>query len=241
MPRMYVVPNDYYYRIHHIRPRFKRDVENVLIFMATEISSIPKSNKSEFMQNVNRAIRRFPGNAAKTPKTINNWRTEISSLFGLIVYNKTSNTYESGYVSKRLANNQDLVEFFKYFLFLFQYPGGHLRLDEIQSFIENGIKFKPAPYILSLLKYGGEREDRNFGINKAEATHCIFNDLRVTRDQRPVSEVYELIRSNRDSGLNYDWEPQITRYAKDVLDYMVLADLVKLMPASKVVSVKKVL
>ena len=27
---MYKVPDEYYFRIHHVRPRFKDDVENVL-------------------------------------------------------------------------------------------------------------------------------------------------------------------------------------------------------------------
>ena len=36
----YKIPDEYFFRIHHVRPRFKGDIENVLIYMAEEISRI---------------------------------------------------------------------------------------------------------------------------------------------------------------------------------------------------------
>ena len=38
----YQVPNQFYFRIHHVRPRFKNDVENVLIFVAESIAKLKK-------------------------------------------------------------------------------------------------------------------------------------------------------------------------------------------------------
>ena len=80
----YSTPEEYYFRIHHARSRFKGNVESVLLFMANEISKIPRLPNKEFIVRLNNAIRLFPGNAMITPKTINNWRTEISALFGFI-------------------------------------------------------------------------------------------------------------------------------------------------------------
>ena len=74
-----------YYRIHHIRPRFKNDVEGVLFFIANSICQIGRLPKKEFKKELNAAIRFYPGNLNSTDKTINNWRTEISALFGLII------------------------------------------------------------------------------------------------------------------------------------------------------------
>ena len=65
------------------------------------------------------------------------------------------------------------------------------------------------------------------GISKAEATHCIFNDLRVTRDNRDVRTVIDLIIKNRETKANYDTRGDVIRYAGDILDYMVLANLLK--------------
>ena len=44
----YSIPNDFYFRLHHVRPRFKNDVESVLLFMANEISKIPSLPKEDF-------------------------------------------------------------------------------------------------------------------------------------------------------------------------------------------------
>lgn len=225
----YEIPHERYFRIHHIRPRFKNNVESVLLFLANEISSLKASSKENFKENINKSIRLYPGNYTRKQKTIDNWRTEISALFGFIQYRQDQ--YQASKMAILLSENQDLIEFFRYFLFYFQYPGGHLKPREIQSQIIKGIKFHPVRYILKLLIIGTEKnKSGKFGITKAEATHCIFNDLEVTRDNRNVQKTIELIESNRESSLTYDQSGDVTRYAGDILDYMELADLVTLKP-----------
>lgn len=176
------------------------------------------------MEKVNEAISRYPGNAPKKSKTINNWRTEISSLFGLIEYDSIKGECWSSAMANNLSTNQDLVEFFKYFLFYFQYPGGHLKSHEIQKFIQAGVKFKPAQYLLRLLIEGEKITGKRFGITKAEFTHCVFNDLRVTRDNRSLKEVVDLLQVNRARDIPYDWSGDVIRYAGDILDYLLIAD-----------------
>lgn len=226
---MYKVLNENYCRLHHVRPRFKNDVESVLLYMATEISRLKPENKDDFNKKLNQVIKLYPGNISKTEKTINNWRTEISSLFGLIEYD--GDIAKPGRMAILLAENQDLIEFFRYFLFYFQYPGGHLKPQETAELIKKGIRFKPASYLIQVFfegqKIGG---DKKFGITKAEATHCIFNDLRVTRDARSPAETARLILKNRESETEYDQGGDITRYAGDIMDYMELADLATLRP-----------
>ncbi|CAE6485817.1 protein NO VEIN domain-containing protein [Candidatus Nitrosotenuis uzonensis] len=226
MPR-YETPEEFRYRIHHVRPRFKNNVERVLLFVATELSQLTPMTKKDFDKKFNRALRLFPGNAVAAEKTISNWRTEISSLFGMILHDPATEMCMPSDVAKRLAEKQDLVEFFKYFLYTFQYPGGHIKPHEVKKIIDKGIKFKPAQYILNLLDTAEKIKKRRFGISKAEATHCIFNDLRVTRDGCSASEVIKLLDNNRKSGLDYDWSGDIIRYAGDILDYMVYANLLK--------------
>jgi len=221
----YTVPPEYYYRIHHIRSRFKNDVENVLVFIATHLVKIPRMGRGEFIDEANNAIRLYPGNATRELKTINNWRTEISSLFGLIEFDSELDQCWPSAMSHNLADKQDLVEFFKYFLYYFQYPGGHLKPHETCKYINAGVKFKPAKYILRLLAEAEKQTKQSFGITKAELTHCVFNDLKVTRDDRPLDEVIDLILANRKQKTDYDWTGDVIRYAGDILDYMVIADL----------------
>lgn len=188
---MYKIPDEYFFRIHHVRPRFKGDIENVLIYMAEEISRIGECETAEFVQRINAAIYKYPGNAHRELKTINNWRTEISALFGFIEHTET--TDKPGLRAVELANNQDLVECFKVFLYNFQYPGAHIKPKNVLEQIEAGVHFKPAQYILKLLRYANKEGGNSIGLTKFEVCHCIFNDLRVTRDNEGVEKTWERI------------------------------------------------
>lgn len=222
---MYQVPSKYYYRLHHVRPRFKSDVENVLIFLAEELKNIGRLPKDKFKIEFNNAIYRYPGNAHRKLKTINNWRTEISALFGFLEY--LDDDVAPGLRAIELASKKDLVEFFKIFLFNFQYPGAHIKPHEVKQQLEAGIHFKPAQYILKLLRYASQKEKNNIGITKFETCHCIFNDLRCTRDNEAVNKTWERIKENQKNNVEYDQTGDVIRYAGDIIDYMELANLLK--------------
>ena len=113
----YQIPNEYFFRLHHVRPRFKNDVEEVLLYVATSISDLPTSPKKEFDEDLNSVLFSFNKNSTSTKKTIDNWRTEISALFGFI--QETNNFLYPSKTSKRLADHQYLDEFFNYFLYSF--------------------------------------------------------------------------------------------------------------------------
>lgn len=221
----YKIPDEYYFRIHHVRPRFKGDIENVLIYMAEEISAVGERPVDEFVKKINEAIYSYPGNAHRELKTINNWRTEISALFGFIEH--TDITDKPGRRAIELAKNEDLVECFKIFLYNFQYPGAHIKPKNVLEQIENGVHFKPAQYILKLLKYANREGGNSIGLTKPEVCHCVFNDLRVTRDNEGVAKTWERIKTNRINKLVYDQTGDVIRYAGDIIDYMEIANLLK--------------
>ena len=221
----YKIPDEFFFRIHHVRPRFKGDIENVLIYMAEEITKVGEKPTNEFVSEVNAAIYRYPGNAHRALKTINNWRTEISALFGFIEHTET--TDKPGRRAIELAEHQDLVECFKIFLYNFQYPGAHIKPQDTLEQIEAGVHFKPAQYILKLLRYANQNGGNSIGITKFEACHCIFNDLRVTRDNEGVEKTWERILQNRKNGCTYDQSSDVVRYAGDIIDYMEIANLLK--------------
>lgn len=223
---IYKVPNEYYFRIHHVRPRFKGNVENVLVYMASEITRIGDGPRDEFNSQLNNAIRCFPGNANLTLKTINNWRTEISALFGLF-YEDDDRQNHAMLRAKELAESNDLVSFFKSYLFYFQYPGAHIKAQELQKQIEAGIHFKPAQYIIRLLMYAEkvEKFHNECYLTKAEACYCIFNDLRCTRDNESPKKTWERIKRNRELEIEYEAIGDVIRYAGDILDYMQIANL----------------
>ena len=221
----YQIPEQYFFRLHHVRPRFKGDIENVLIYVAEEISRVGEKKTDDFVEAVNAALYRYPGNAHRELKTINNWRTEISALFGFIEH--TDTTDKPGRRAIELAENQDLVECFKIFLYNFQYPGAHIKPKGVLEQIEMGIHFKPAQYILKLLRHANSGGGNSIGITKPEVCHCIFNDLRVTRDQESVGQTWERILKNRQQKVKYDETGDVIRYAGDIIDYMEIANLLK--------------
>ena len=53
-----------------------------------------------------------------------------------------------------LAKKQDLIQFFRYFLYYFQYPGGHLKPQETCNMIKQGISFQPVKYLLQVMIEG---------------------------------------------------------------------------------------
>ena len=222
---MYKTPHQYYFRLHQVRPRFKSDIENVLLYVANEIAKLGEQPLDDFNQNLFNAIRLYTGNATKSDKTIDNWRTEISALFGFVEEDNINKIAKTGIIAQKLADEQDLVQFFKYFLFYFQYPGGHIKPYKLKELIDVGIKFKPTQYFLKVLSVGERYTKKRFHINKAEATHFIYNDLRVTRDNCDPMEVVERILQARENSNELNWQGDVIRYAGDILDYMVIADL----------------
>lgn len=234
----YKIPEKYFFRLHHVRPRYKNDVEEVLLYVANSISGMEILPKIQFENILNKILSAFKKNSSYTKKTMNNWRTEISALFALI--HEEDGNLRPSKSANRLATNQYLDEFFNYFLYSFQYPGGHIKSQNIIKQISAGVKFKPCAFILQLLIEGAKITGKSFSITAEELTQCAYFDLRVTRDERSPKDVAKMILEHRSKNIEYDHKydqlkspktgkypskGDVYRYAGDMLDYMVLADL----------------
>jgi len=234
---LYKIPKDLFFRLHHVRSRFKADVEELLLYVATSISNLEANSKEEFDQELNKVLYNFKKNKTRTKKTIDNWRTEISTFFAFI--QKKGNKLSASRTSIRLAKNQYLDEFFNYFLLTFQYPAGFIRSDYLAPILENRISFKPCPFVLNVLIEGNKMIKKEMYITKEEFTYCALFDLRVTRDGFSPKKVAKLILCNREKNLeyfhkydelktakgNYISKGDVERQAADILDYMVYANL----------------
>lgn len=214
-------------------------MEEVLLYVATSISEMETLPEKEFNADLNKVLFGFKKFYFYS-KTIDNWRTEISALFGFIQEN--DGYLQPSKTAIRLADNQYLDEFFNYFLYSFQYPGGHIKSHNVIKQIEAGVKFKPCNYILQLLSEGEILTGKPFSITAEELTQCAYFDLRVTRDGKHPKEVAKLILKNRNEKIDYDHHYEqlknektgafpsngdVCRYAGDILDYMVLANLLQ--------------
>lgn len=241
----YQIPDKYWFRIHFVRPRFKSNIENVLLYMANECCRIPQCSCSEYNQKYLNAIKMFPGNIGMTKKTLDNWRTEIPALFGFYKEDKDANITETSQMAVFLHENQDLTQFLRLFLYSFQFPGGHMKAADVKDIIYNNIRFKPARTIIQVLLAGNtilckQDSSKEMSISAEEATYCIFNDIRVTSGDVSANEIAKTILNNRKNKVKY-YNPKdkkilsltgsprtkgdVTRYAKDILDYMEIANL----------------
>lgn len=245
--KFYEIPDKYWYRIHFVRPRFKSNIENVLLYMANECCKIPRCSCQEYSDRYFNAIRLFPGNIGMTNKTLHNWRTEIPALFGFYNEDKALNVTETSNMAKFLHEKQDLTQFLRLFLLSFQFPGGHMKPQDTKDVISKGIRFKPARLIIQVLLEGNKllsktNEVKEMSISAEEATYCIFNDIRVTTGKVSPKEVAQIILNNRRQQIKY-YNPRdrkiqsltggprtkgdVIRYAGDILDYMEIANLLK--------------
>ncbi len=225
MTHLYMTPPEFCLPLHHVRPRFKDDLEGVLMFFVDSVARIGKCEKQTFDRSLDTCLHEYPGNATKSRKTMSNWRTEISALFSLVWH---EGDYEAP--SRRcfeLAERRNLPEAFRWFLYKFQYPGGHLRPDYAAELILSGVRFKPVQTILKVFKAGNPDGGNSFCLSRGEVCHCIFNDLRVTRDGEDASATLARIMDNRRNGRTYVEDGDVVRYAGDILDYMQIAGLLK--------------
>ena len=241
----YQIPDKYWFRIHFVRPRFKSNIENALLYMANECCRIPRCSCSEYNKRYFNAIKMFPGNIGMTRKTLDNWRTEIPALFGFYKENKETDITETTQMAVFLHENQDLTQFLRLFLYSFQFPGGHMKAVDVKDIIYNNIRFKPARILIQVLLAGNsilseQDSSKEMSISAEEATYCIFNDIRVTSGIVSANEIAQTILNNRKNKLKY-YNPKdkkirsltgtprtkgdVTRYAKDILDYMEIANL----------------
>lgn len=241
MNQIYQIPDEYFFRLHHVRPRFKSNVEEVLLYVANSISDLNTLPEKEFNEQLNAVLRNFGKNQTAKQKTINNWRTEIAALFSFIQETETGKLFPS-LMAKRLAKNQYLDEFFNYFLYTFQYPAGHNKNHAVIEQIQKGIQFQPCKFILQIFQAACELSDKPFSLTAEELTQCAYFDLRVTAEHsKTAHDVAKHIIENRENKIEYSHEYEqlktkdgnypsagdVYRYAGDILDYMVLANLLK--------------
>lgn len=219
---MYEVPAKFYQRLHHPRPRFKKNIENVLGYMAFSIAELDGENETMFEEKILLSISEFPGNSGRKPKTWQNWYTEISALFSM-VSTKGGKNFATD-LSKELANTTNLKEFFLKFISTFQYPGGFLKQNKISEILSSGIHFHPLLWLAKFATSSVSSQE-NLYITDVEFCHCVLNDLRVTRDHEDISLTIRRILKNRVDEVDYDAAGDTKRYALDILDYCVLAGL----------------
>lgn len=230
--KIYRTPAEFHIEMHFVRPRFKNELESVLSHMSSSICEIEPATSKTFKKLLNKSIEEYPGNKGKAKETINNWRTEISSLLGLIQYDK--DILKPSRLAFELNKNQDFISFFKCFATKLQFPGGHLK-DFNCELINQDIKFKPAELFLRVIKLLGKISTEQAFLTKDEATYVLLNDTRFLGINSDLNIATKIIQKNRNEQF-LEYAGQVgckkshgdqTRTASEILDYMELANILQ--------------
>ncbi len=240
---MYPLSPEDHYRLHFIRSRYMNDYESELLRLCILIAEIGRWPEDSMTTTFRERLKLFPKLAGSANKTIDNFLTEVTSLFSLYVISGESGL--CGANASMLADSQDFITFFLHHQIKFQFPGGHVKANKALEHANLGIHFKPAQFFTKVFMAGQRLigKDKSFGITPEEATWYITNDLRVLRGERSPETVAQAILEGREAQVDlspptdlgaYRLPIGITRtpgdffrYARDCMKMLEYAQVVK--------------
>lgn len=218
---MYRVPQEHMLRCAFPRGRVLKQVEDDLSILTQLIVKFTPNESKEFDRLIDEEYGKM---RSVSLKSIKNFRTEMTRLFGLI------NVSENGMVtpSKRtelLVETQNFPLFFKTFCHKFQFPNGINKPQETIKFLEAGVHFKPAKFLLEFFDLGVARFGAAFCVDGTEISNLVFNDSRVTTGRRTAAEVLELLIALRNQRDRFETGSKMVQHGREFLGYMFLAGL----------------
>ncbi len=175
---------------------------------------------------------------AETVKTLNNHRTEIAGkLFGMFYIDKQDTVQISQRTQKLIADN-DQPAFFKDICFKLQFPNGMDKIGKIRNDIRHKINIRQCAYVLAVLR---EAKKFKFIPTLNEIGYHILNSLDVLQRRVDLKDVVKIMidrRSKKDlrrvpSG------SRGTQHIRETLNYMQLANLIKIEEGSIVLNDKE--
>lgn len=228
MKNLYQTPQRYYMRHAFPRGRMLSRIEDDLMIFSQLIISLSGLPKREFEEKFDKE---YAALHDLNVKTIKNHRTEVISLFGLIIVNEDGLVEASDRV-KLLINTQNFQLFFKTFCNRFQFPNIINKPQETIKQLKHNVRFKPAQFLLKLFVIGNQRF-KGFGVTGAEISNLVFNDVRVTAGQLSPREVLESLVRMRKGNTHFEGNSKQTQHGREFLGYMYLAGLLETEDASR--------
>lgn len=196
-------------------------IEDDLTLFVQFIASLSHSKKADFESKFDA---QYSSLHSVSEKTIKNHRTEMMSLFGLTIET------EDGFIevstrTSLLVDTQDFQLFFKTFCHRFQFPNAINKSQETIKQLEQDVRFKPASFILQLLKEADAMYGTGFKITGSEISNLVFNDLRVTRGEISPVQLLATLADLREREVQFNGDSNHAQHGREFLGYMFLAGL----------------
>jgi len=221
---------DIQYRCTIIRGKAQKELDNLLPAYANIVAEICPCTKDVFDQEFNGRLSEiiydssFESLEENNQKTIRNHITEIAGkLFGLYYFDDQY-FYESPSNQKLLEDN-DQPAFFKNLCLNFQFPNGTQKIQTIEERINDGIKFKPFHFVLSLLSIA---QKNGIIITKDEIGYYVLNAKQVLQGTISIEDVLGRILKDRSSNnvKKLDSGSFHTQHIREQLNLLTLANLI---------------
>ena len=221
---------DIQYRCTIIRGKAQKELDNLLPAYANIVAEICPCTKDVFDQEFNDRLSEiiydstFENLEENNQKTIRNHITEIAGkLFGLYYFDDQY-IYESPSNQKLLEDN-DQPAFFKNLCLNFQFPNGTQKIQTVEERINDGIKFKPFHFVLSLLSIA---QKNGITITKDEIGYYVLNAKQVLQGTISIEDVLGTILKDRGSNnvKKLDSGSFHTQHIREQLNLLTLANLI---------------
>ena len=221
---------DLQYRCTIIRGKAQKELDNLLPAYANIVAEICPCTKDVFDQEFNDRLSEIIYNSTfenleeNNQKTIRNHITEIAGkLFGLYYFDDHY-IYVSPSNQKLLEDN-DQPAFFKNLCLNFQFPNGTQKIQTVEERINDGIKFKPFHFVLSLLSIA---QKNRITITKDEIGYYVLNAKQVLQGTISIEDVLGTILKDRASNnvKKLDSGSFHTQHIREQLNLLTLANLI---------------
>lgn len=223
MNGIYKTQDKYFFRAAFPRSRMLKQLEDDLSVFVQLISSDSRLPKEEFEKKFDSD---YSGLHHLSEKTIKNHRTEMTSLFGLLVSNDEEIVYPSSRTMS-LVETQDFNLFFRSFCNKFQFPNCINKPQETIRQINNNVRFKPAKFILQIMVEGTNKFGKEFSVTAGEIANLVFNDIRVLSGADSPSKVLQRIIDLRKNKMGFAGGSYLVQHGREFLGYLMLAGLLK--------------
>ncbi len=205
------------------RGRILSQVEDELAILTQFIVHFSPRDKDEFDKLIDAEYAKL---RSVSEKSIRNYRTEMTKLFGLITVGADGVVHPSSR-TMLLVESQNFPLFFKTFCHRFQFPNGINKAQETVKQINAHIHFKPAKFILDLFVLGEEKCGSSFSLNGNEVSNLVFNDVRVTSGNISAAQVLDNLLDLRSKSVKFEGGSKVAQHGREFLGYMLLARLLK--------------
>lgn len=221
---------DLQYRCTIIRGKAQKELDNLLPAYANIVAEICPCTKDVFDREFNDRLSEiiydstFENLEENNQKTIRNHITEIAGkLFGLYYFDDHY-IYESP-TNQKLLEDNDQPAFFKNLCLNFQFPNGTQKIQTIEERINDGIKFKPFHFVLTILTLA---QKKGIVITKDEIGYYILNAKQVLQGIISVEDVLGIILKDRVSNNVKKLESGSfhTQHIREQLNLLTLANLI---------------